>query len=276
MTSLDSLEDWLVPVGEIAREASVEILRIYETDFSVELKDDDSPLTRADLASHEVICRHLAALTPGIPVLSEESPRVSFAERSRWSRYWLVDPLDGTKDFVKRNGEFTVNIALVEDHEVVLGVVWVPVSDVGYLAARGVGASRSDPGSTDSVPLVTRPADPARLVVAGSRSHGADRLESFVKRLPGNVEVSSCGSSLKLCRVAEGRSDVYPRFGPTSEWDTAAGQCVVEMAGGSVTDLGFRPLRYNTKDSLLNPDFVAVGDPSFDWRRYLQDDPSSA
>lgn len=269
MTSLPALDSWLGSVSEIARDASLEILRVYDSEFAVELKADDSPLTRADLASHELICHRLEALSPGVPVLSEESPPISFAERSRWSRYWLVDPLDGTKEFVKRNGEFTVNIALIEGHEVVLGVVWVPVTDTGYLAARGVGASKLSPGAPDPVPLATRPADPARLVVAGSRSHGADRLESFVKRLPGLVEVSSCGSSLKLCLVAEGRTDVYPRFGPTSEWDTAAAQCVVELAGGSVTDLAFQPIRYNTKDSLLNPDFIAVGDPSFAWERYL-------
>lgn len=251
----------------IARRAGNEILAIYNSDFAVEVKDDRSPLTAADRASHQAISGALTRLTPDIPVMSEESAAVDFSVRSRWSRFWLVDPLDGTKEFIKRNGEFTVNIALIDGHEPVLGVVHVPVLDRDYYGCRGVGAFRRDGAAAPRQIRVSCPAqDPVRVV--GSRSHGGDSLNVFLERL-GRHELVAMGSSLKLCLVAEGAADVYPRLGPTSEWDTAAAQAVVEAAGGRVTGLDGAPLRYNQKAEVLNPHFLVFGDPSRNWAGYL-------
>ena len=257
----------LDPVLAIAREAGREILRVYNSDFAVEVKADRSPLTAADRASHGIIARELARLTPGVPVWSEESAIVDFNERSRWPRFWLVDPLDGTKEFIKRNGEFTVNIALVQGHDPVLGVVHVPVLDRAYFGGRGAGAFRSDGTAAPRAIAVCRPArHPARVV--GSRSHGGASLDGYLERL-GRHELLAMGSSLKFCLVAEGAADVYPRLGPTSEWDTAAAQAVVEAAGGGVVDIGGRPLRYNSRADVLNPWFLVYGDPARNWVDYV-------
>ncbi len=263
--------EWLAAVIDIARTAGERILEIYHSDFAVQAKDDRSPLTEADLAAHRAIHTGLARLAEDVPVLSEESAQIPFATRARWHRYWLVDPLDGTKEFIKRNGEFTVNIALVEDHEPVLGVIVVPVSGRCYYAARGAGAFRQEAGDGPQ-PIHVRPLDLGHLVVAGSRSHSGPDLAAFLERLAahhGTPEFISMGSSLKFCLVAEGRADLYPRLGPTSEWDTAAAQCIVEAAGGVVTNTAMRPLRYNTKESLLNPHFFVSGDRRHDWSQYL-------
>ncbi|HHH36969.1 MAG TPA: 3'(2'),5'-bisphosphate nucleotidase [Gammaproteobacteria bacterium] len=261
----------LPAVIDIAREAARRILAIYHSDFAVQAKDDKSPLTEADMAAHRAIVAGLETLTPEVPVLSEESAAIPFAQRAAWRRYWLVDPLDGTKEFIKRNGEFTVNIALIEDHAPVLGVIVVPVSGLCYYAARGEGAFRQEAGG-NAQPIRVRPLDLSRLVVAGSRSHVGPELEGFLQRLAerhGAPEFISMGSSLKFCLVAEGRADLYPRLGPTSEWDTAAAQCIVEAAGGIVTDTAMQPLRYNTRESLLNPHFFVSGDRAHDWSQYL-------
>jgi 3'(2'), 5'-bisphosphate nucleotidase len=264
------LDQLLVQVRRIAEEAAAKILGVYDSEFHVTSKDDSSPLTEADLAANAVICAGLQALTPQIPVLSEESASVPFAERSSWKRYWLVDPLDGTKEFVKRNGEFTVNIALIEGHVATLGVVHVPVTGVTYYAAKGIGAFKLAAPGAEPERLKTRTFNPARIIVCGSRSHGGEILQRFTEQLPGNVELVSQGSSLKLCLVAEGVADIYPRFGLTSEWDTAAAQCIVEQAGGTVTDLDFKPVLYNAKENILNPHFVVIGDTSYDWKTSIQ------
>lgn len=261
--SLD-LPELLLPVRDIAVAAGERILEVYGRDFQVESKDDKSPLTEADLAAHRHIVAALGALTPDIPILSEESAaEVPTSVRLGWDRFWLVDPLDGTKEFIKRNGEFTVNIALVEGHTPVLGVVHVPVKGVTYSGAQGVGAFRSEPGQTERPIRVAAMGDrPARVV--GSRSHAGEYIEAYVSSL-GAHEFLARGSSLKLCLVAEGAADVYPRFGPTSEWDTAAAQAVVVAAGGSVVDLQGQPLGCNRGDSILNPYFMVIGDSGFDW-----------
>lgn len=263
---------WLEPVRVLAAEASTRILEIYATAFGVIAKDDNSPLTAADLAAHHTILAGLRALTPEIPVLSEESTALPFAERSRWPRYWLVDPLDGTQEFIQRNGQFTVNIALIEDHQPVLGVVRVPVTGWCYFAARGRGAFREEPGQPPQ-PIHVKPLRThAPVRVVGSRSHGGPGLQQFVAAL-GAHELVTIGSSLKLCQVAEGVADVYPRLGPTSEWDTAAAQAIVETAGGQVVSAETgEPLRYNTRASLLNPHFIVYGDASRDWLRYIPRD----
>lgn len=257
----------LESVNKIALEAGREILKIYETEFSVEHKDDKSPLTAADMASHQTIVAALKRLTPDIPILSEESAAIPFAERSRWERYWLIDPLDGTREFIKRNGEFTVNIALIHAGTAELGVVHVPVSGLSYSACTGGGAFKTQNGQAPQA-IRVRALAQGPVVVAGSRSHSGDSLLKFLDRL-GPHELVSMGSALKICLVAEGVADIYPRLGLTSEWDTAAAQCVVEEAGGRVTGLDMQQLRYNTKDSLLNPHFLVFGDASRDWSQYL-------
>lgn len=251
----------------LARDAAAAILGIYDSAFAVEHKADASPLTAADLAAHRILVEGLERLTPDIPVLSEEAAEdATWNVRAGWRRLWLVDPLDGTREFVKRNGEFSVNLALVDDGEVVFGVVQAPVTGELWHATRGLGAFRRDAGG--DAPLRARqPAQPP-LRVAASRSHRDARTEAFIARL-GDVEPVSLGSSLKFCRLADGRLDVYPRFGPTSEWDTAAGQCILEAAGGLVVDPKGRPLRYNQRDTLLNGDFLALGDPGLPWRAWL-------
>ncbi|MFT3896889.1 MAG: 3'(2'),5'-bisphosphate nucleotidase CysQ [Thermomonas sp.] len=251
----------------LAREAADKILEVYESEFAVQHKDDRSPLTAADLASHRCILAGLEKLAPDIPVLSEESAEdVPALVRREWKRLWLVDPLDGTREFIKRNGEFTVNIALIDDGVPVFGVVQQPVTGALWWGARGKGAFKRD-GEVDA-PLHVRVPASAPLRVAASRSHRDERTEAFMARM-GDVEPIGVGSSLKFCMLAEGAIDVYPRFAPTSEWDTAAAQCVLEAAGGAVLDARGRPLAYNQRDTILNGDFIALGDTSLPWRDWL-------
>jgi len=254
-------------IVELARQAGAVILEVYATDFSVETKGDDSPLTQADMASHKTIVSALEQLTPEIPILSEESAEIPFETRQSWDRYWLIDPLDGTKEFIKRNGEFTVNIALIEGDRPVMGVVHVPVSGVSYFGSNDDGAFRQEPGKSPQA-IQVQSSQRSPLKVAGSRSHAGEALQRYLEKL-GNHEIVSMGSSLKLCLVAEGKADLYPRLGLTSEWDTAAAQAVVEAAGGKVTDTAMQPLRYNTKESLLNPHFFVFGDTQEQWSKYL-------
>lgn len=244
-------------VVKIARDAGIKILEVYaRDDFGTRLKSDDSPLTEADLAAHHVIVDGLKKLDESIPILSEESADIPWEERQQWNRYWLVDPLDGTKEFIKRNGEFTVNIALIENHQPVLGVVYAPVLDVFYYGDSN-GACKLTDASTDQCKIKVCPhQEGEKWKVVGSRSHAGDSLVSFLEEL-GDHEMVSMGSSLKLCLVAEGAAHIYPRLGLTSEWDTAASHAVVNAAGGEVVVADTQePLSYNTKDSLLNPFFI--------------------
>jgi 3'(2'), 5'-bisphosphate nucleotidase len=258
--------DHLEAVCEIAHAAGRRILDVYEREFKVEHKEDHSPLTEADRAAHEIITTQLEALTPDVPVLTEESAVVDYDTRARWKRFWLVDPLDGTKEFINRNGEFTVNIALIEGNRPVLGVVYVPVPALTYYACAGQGAYKHK-GECVVQRARVRRFDGGKPIVVASRSHAGRETEAFLKNL-GEHDIVSMGSALKLCLVAEGAADVYPRLGPTMEWDTAAAQCVVEAAGGRVTDLNRQPLVYN-KPSLLNPWFLAKGAGDYDWYRHL-------
>lgn len=255
-------------VIDLAKEAGAAIMAVYDENIAIRRKADDSPLTQADLAAHHVIDAGLSRVAPDVPVISEESSAIPYEERTSWRRYWLVDPLDGTREFIKRNGEFTVNIALIQDHQPVLGVVYAPALDLLFHGVRGAGAWRRL-GANPPQQIRARPFDPTQVTVVGSRSHAGERLLQFLARIGPHMLISM-GSSLKICLVAEGRADVYPRLGPTSEWDTAAAQCVLEEAGGRLVGLDNQPFRYNTKDSLLNPDFFAVGDPRQDWSRYLK------
>lgn len=258
---------WMQGAVQIAKQAGDKIMAIYGSEFAVTHKDDNTPLTEADMAAHHCIEEGLQTLTPDLPILSEESANIPFDERSQWQTYWLVDPLDGTREFIKRNGEFTVNIALIDNHEPVIGVIYAPVLEVFYFACRGAGAFKQEHGETQKA-IQTRTKHDDVILIAGSRSHRGDTLNKMLDKI-GEHRIISMGSSLKSCLVAEGKVDVYPRLGPTSEWDTAAAQCIVEEAGGVIIMTDSQPLRYNTKESLLNPHFIVSGDPNFDWTQYL-------
>jgi 3'(2'), 5'-bisphosphate nucleotidase len=255
MRDLSALAAALLPIVERAGAA---IMRVYENDFAVEQKLDDSPLTLADLESQRVILDGLSRITPDIPVLSEESAAAPWSERQGWRELWVVDPLDGTREFVKRNGEFTVNIALVVDHEPVLGVVSAPAQGLIYWGAAGVGAFTRHRAAPLTRIHTAAPRQPLRVV--GSRSHATPETTAYLQRVGPHV-LQSIGSSLKFCLLAQGSAELYPRFGPTSEWDTAAGQALLEAAGGSVTRLDGHRLRYNCRESLINGNFVAFSDP---------------
>lgn len=244
-------------VCTIARDAGAAIMEIYAGDFEVEFKGDNSPLTCADRASHKVIVAGLQQSFPEIPILSEEGKDIPYAERKQWQRFWLVDPIDGTKEFIKRNGEFTVNIALIEARRPVAGVVYVPAQNKLYWGVKG---ERAWVQQGDDAPraIHVRQADhEIGLTVVMSRSHPSAELEVYLENLK-VAEALPVGSSLKLCVVAEGLADLYPRLGPTMEWDTAAGHAIVEAAGGSVNTPDNQRLRYN-KESLLNPYFTVKG-----------------
>ncbi len=264
---MTSLADLLPAVCDVAVGAGRATLPIYRSDFGVETKDDDSPLTDADMAAHRHIHAGLEALTPAWPQLSEEGAQTAFETRQGWSRYWLIDPLDGTREFVSKNDQFTINIALVDSHRPILGVVYAPVYDTLWYAAEGVGAFKQVETSA-AQPLQTARPDTGRPRVLVSRSHRTPAIDDLLARMPDYTPVTM-GSSLKFCVIAEGAADFYPRLGPTSEWDTAAGHAVLAVAGGDVTDTQGTPLSYNTRESLLNPHFLAFGDPDHDWRAYL-------
>ncbi|NOY64292.1 MAG: 3'(2'),5'-bisphosphate nucleotidase CysQ [Nitrospirae bacterium] len=266
-------------------EAGREILKIYSTDFEIERKQDDSPLTIADMNSHRIIVKYLEETRlyhdNNIPILSEEGKDIPYQERQGWEYFWLVDPLDGTKEFIKRNGEFTVNIALIHRGRPKIGVIYIPVRDTLYFSACGIGAFKISRASTEisilsniinntidiNIPslsilknsLYTEPEEPVRII--GSRSHSTPLVEDFIEKIKtsfGKIEFISAGSSLKFCLIAEGRAVIYPRFAPTMEWDTAAGQAIVEEAGGRVIDMEtMTALKYNKK-SLKNPFFLAT------------------
>ena len=245
---------------DIARKAGQEIMTIYDQDFSVELKGDNSPLTQADQKSNALIVSELKNIYPDIPIISEETKLTPYEERKSWKQYWLVDPLDGTKEFIKKNGEFTVNIALMSDGQPVLGVVYAPAKNMMWYGVKGEGSFIVN-GDGSTVPLKKGKnwRNLNKVNVVASRSHLSDETLEFVEELKKegkSVDFVSSGSSLKFCLVAEGKADVYPRFGPTMEWDTAAGQAVIELAGGRVLNWETnRRLEYN-KENLLNPFFI--------------------
>jgi len=257
----------IVTAVQSALDGGKAILEVYGTAFTVDVKEDLSPLTKADRQAHNAIVKRLKPL--GLPILSEEGRDIPFAERKEWNRFWLVDPLDGTKEFVKRNGEFTVNIALVEKDDPIVGIIYVPVKDVLYIGVRRMGAIKVDDLASKEYADLNAlfsmgsklPVDTGRklFTIVGSRSHMSEETLAYVEQMRqqhGEVEMVSMGSSLKLCLVAEGVADVYPRFAPTMEWDTGAGQGIAMAAGCTVTEQdGITPLRYN-KENLLNPWFI--------------------
>ena len=259
---------WEGKLIDIVERAGAEILKIYASDFSVQNKDDESPLTQADLASHRVIIEGLTELTPDIPIISEESEPPSYEVRRTWPRYWLVDPLDGTKEFVNRNGEFTVNIAFIEGGLPTFGIVGVPVQGKIYLG--DVEGARAWVLQDDSASDISgrQPSPSQGMSVVASRSHGGERLEDYLDALEakvGSLTRTPVGSSLKLCVLAAGEADCYPRLGPTSEWDIGAAHAILRAAGGEVYTFDRSVLAYNAKESFLNPEFIAVGRKDHDW-----------
>ncbi|MES3007246.1 MAG: 3'(2'),5'-bisphosphate nucleotidase CysQ [Pseudomonadota bacterium] len=274
MTDAEAL---LAAVTGIARCAGEEILDVYRRsgDIVSQAKGDDSPLTEADTRANALIARELQRLTPAIPLLSEESTLPPYALRQSWSEYWLIDPLDGTKEFINRNDEFTVNIALVRDGVPVLGVVHAPALAMTWTGLLGSGAWKQEGmGELRAIATAPMPAESrsGKIRVVASRRHGGEALQSMLDTLTqqfNDVALVNMGSSLKICILAEGGADLYPRLAPTSEWDTAAAQAVLCAAGGKVCQTDFSPLRYNSKDDILNPSFLAMGDAGYDWPRLL-------
>lgn len=258
---------------KIAKEAALAIMAIYEQPalWQTQQKQDLSPVTTADLAAHQVIAQRLQELAPRLPLLSEEGAEIPWQTRQTWQRYWLVDPLDGTKEFLERNDEFTVNIALIEEGRAVFGVIYQPVTRCCYLGGPGWGAFKiSSEGQQQR--LQTRSLVWPQMAILTSHRHGLEKLEQFKASLENQalqLKTIPLGSSLKFCYLAEGLADVYPRLGPTGEWDTAAAQAILEAAGGQILDWKLRPLTYNQKPELTNPDFLAIADPEAAWSDWL-------
>ncbi len=258
----------------LCREAGEAIMTIYQQDdLSVTIKSDASPVTEADKLAHRILAKGLVELLD-IPVLSEEGEMPTLFERKQWPRYWLVDPLDGTKEFIARTDQFTVNIALIEAHAPTLGIIYAPVDRAFYFGGKALGGSWQKQHMEPAQAIHTRRCAPSgQLNMTISRNRGMSNLESLHNHFQeqfAEVHTIVAGSSLKACLVADGTVDIYPRRGPTSEWDTAAAQAVVEGAGGILVDDGLQPLRYNRTESLENPNFYVLGDPTMAWRELLQ------
>ncbi len=239
---------------EISKEAGREIMKIYSTDFDYQIKNDLSPLTKADQISHEVICKGLKLITPDLPILSEEDSDISFKDRSLWKQYWLVDPLDGTKEFIKRNGEFTVNIALIDNNAPILGVIYIPVTNEIYWGSKENGSFYAE-GNNKPEKINVSGDSKGPIRVAISRSHPSELIDHILEEIK-DYEMIEKGSSLKFCLIAKGDADCYPRFGATSEWDTAAGQAIVNFAGGYVLTSTGESIKYNLKQNFLNSNFI--------------------
>ena len=250
----------ILDICNISIRAGNKILEYYKDDIEVTHKNDSSPLTQADLASNKIIKTALHNLDTTIPILSEES-LVEWGTRKSWNKYWLVDPLDGTKEFIKNNGEFTVNIALVEKNNPILGVIFAPAKSVIYFAQKGYGSFTIDTSkelnNLDEATQISvlKQSDPVRII--GSRSHSNNSFATWVNEKFPNAQIIQAGSSLKFCLIADGNADIYPRFGPTSEWDIAAGHIILNEAGGKILTLSNKEIKYNQKESLLNPEFIA-------------------
>ena len=252
----------LLDICNVAIQAGNEILNFYNNDIEVTHKEDLSPLTKADLASNKIILESLTKLNSNIPILSEES-LVDWSIRKNWKKYWLVDPLDGTKEFIKKNGEFTVNIALIEDNNPILGVVYVPAKSLLYLAEKNKGSFKTNTKDKlenfEGIQKILVSSQTNRARVIGSRSHSNATFDNWVKEKFPNADIVQAGSSLKFCLIAEGEADIYPRFGPTSEWDIAAGHMIVNEAGGKIRTFQNDSIKYNTKENIINPEFYAIG-----------------
>ncbi len=259
----------LPPVIELSRQAAALIMDYYQnrTEVNIQTKQDDSPVTEADLVADKCIVAGLNTIARDIPIISEEGAITDYQQRQHWSRFWLVDPLDGTKEFIHGTGEFTVNIALIENQQPVLGVIYIPITGECYFAATGVGAHKQEQGKAAQA-IHTAKVEKGDVTVVTSRRHRSKTLHALADEFA-DCRINRIGSSWKLCLLAEGKADLYTRFGPTFEWDLAAGQCIVEQAGGKVVRTNLTPLSYNNP-TLMHKDFFAIGDGTFDWLHYLQ------
>ena len=258
------MNNLLEKVITLAKSTAKHIITIYQQqDYHITIKQDNSPVTIADQQAHNIIKQGLQQLTPNIPLISEEAKTLAYSTRSNWHKYWLIDPLDGTKEFIEHTDEFTVNIALIENHQPILGIVAAPATQEIYYAMRSEGAYWQLNNHNPKKITVKKNNDTLRITA--SRRHGnQQKFHAFLAQLSMPYTLITCGSALKLCLIAKGEADLYLRFGDTSEWDTAAGQCILETAGGSLLALtDNKPLQYNTKPSLINPEFAAIG--KFDW-----------
>lgn len=263
---MDSLLNHIVSLAKLAGN---QVLNIYQSDFTVEYKADKSPITAADLASHNCICQGLHHLTPTLPIISEESNPIFFEKHQSWEKYWLIDPLDGTKEFLEKNGEFTINIALIEQYKPILGVIFVPSRNICYFARKGMGAYKQAGRSLPTAIHSKTWKEEQAITAVVSRRHGMEELKKFLTQFS-SLNLLYCGSALKFCWVAEGLVDIYPRFSPTFEWDIAAGQCILNEAGGQVIDNTGQELQYNRSSSLQTPDFLAIADKQNFWLDYLK------
>ena len=260
-------------VNEIARNAGIEIMRFYKTGFNVQSKSPNNPVTEADFASNDIIHAGLRDINADIPIISEENQLPDYAVRSRWSLFWLIDPLDGTRSFVNGGNQFTVNIALIADHSPILGTVYVPFEDQMYWGVIGEGAYCQRESPSQPQPIRVREFCGENATIIAPENRTREQVQSLSESLrKASIEVSilNSSSSVKFCRVAEGAADIYPNFNSIHEWDSAAAQCVVECAGGSVQDFNGNTIRYNNDNpKMLNPPFVVVGSGQFDWFKYL-------
>ena len=256
MEDIQIKTDLIEQLIEISKEAGKAILEVYNTNFDYQLKEDFSPLTKADTLSHNIICKKLRVLTPGIPILSEENSDIPFNTRSLWQQYWLVDPLDGTKEFIKKNGEFTVNIALIENNTPIFGIIHVPVTNETYWGSSTKGSFYIK-GNNQKIKLCVEKKIRSQLRIVASRSHPSKMLDTLLEEI-GEYKIITKGSSLKFCLIAKGQADIYPRLGPTSEWDIAAGHAIVKFAGGSLLTIDGESMQYNLTENNLNPYFVVA------------------
>lgn len=254
MSPISLSPEYIKKLIKISKNAGEAIMDVYESEFDVNIKSDQSPITKADILSNKIIFKSLKKLTPDIPILSEESSEIPFKTRSRWDKYWLIDPLDGTKEFIKRNGEFTVNIALIENNKPIVGVIHIPDKNQTYWGYQNEGSFSETDGIIKRIHVSNTDQEKIRIVM--SRSHNSGQIEKYLNEV-GDYEAIKVGSSIKFCLIANGAVDLYPRIGPTSEWDVAAGQAILNYAGGVVMDSNLKSLSYNMKDSLINPSFVA-------------------
>jgi 3'(2'), 5'-bisphosphate nucleotidase len=265
-------QEYLSSLIKLVHRVSDSILEIYHQidPLEIQLKSDDTPVTLADMLAHQLLIETLQQLTPDIPIISEESQLISYQERKHWKKFWLVDPLDGTKEFIAKTDDFSINIALIENHQPIFGLIHVPVTGVTYYAAKTVGAvgaeKRWPDGRTEQINTRSLPKEKP-LIIASRRYANNQQLQYFLQQI-GQYERLSRGSAIKFCLIAEGSADIYPRMGETSEWDSAAGQCFVEAAGGVVVDTQRQPLRYNMRQTFLNPHFIAIGDAAAFWQAY--------
>jgi len=262
MFTSKELKNLSTEINQVARQAGEMIRKYFNSSYEIELKQDQSPVTTADIEANNFIEQQLHSLTPEIPRISEESENTSYQERKHWGTFWLIDPLDGTREFIKNRPDFTVNIALVREQQPILGAIYLPMADQLYFAAEGDHAYRQDQ-STLPIEIHVNKKISSTPIICGSRYHAGKSMQAFLNAV-GNHELITRGSSIKSCLIADGSADIYPRFGPTWEWDTAAAQCIIVQAGGYLTTLDMKSLAYN-KESLLNPSFLAFANKQHNW-----------